>query len=174
VAIAVVGASLWIGLSARGAAATLTARRLDWAEAARSIESARRELSAASAGEIEVARKAEGERRQLGVAAAESAALLDSLGRLARAAGLTDVGVSRVLGDGSPRRSDATLAAAGLRRAGYAVVVDFTGGFADVVKFVSTVPSSVSLSQFTGARQPGRARYQVLFSVHELDAIPGH
>jgi hypothetical protein len=75
---------------------------------------------------------------------------------------------------GLPEPIGAVAKAAGLRPATYLMAVDFTGGFAGAVKFVSTVPRSLSLTRFTGARGSDRARYQVIFSVHELDAIPGH
>lgn len=169
-AVIVVSASGWVGLQARQASKDLAARRDALQTANEKVASVQRQLRPPTPTETAALLAESGRLRALGVADADRLVLVDSIGQLAEASGLRQVRVlSRARNDSlylRPRR----VASQTLDPAGYALDLEFTGGFAEVVKFVNSLPPSVSVSRFIAARRGNQTAYHVILSVYQLNA----
>jgi hypothetical protein len=169
-AVIVAAASGWVGFQARKTSMALETKREALQRATEQVASVQRQLRPPTPTETAELVAEASRIGALGVADADRLVLVDSIGRLAEASGLARVRVlSRARNDSLYLRPRAVVSQT-LAPAGYELNVEFAGGFAEVVKFVNSLPPSVSVSRFSAARRGGQTGYQMILSVYQLNA----
>jgi hypothetical protein len=164
------GAAIWVGAKARDATAALTARRQAWASAANQVATVRQQFQAPTAQESAAIISESSRSGVLGVPSSEKLTLVDAVGRLAEACGLTNVRATPVKTIDSLFVPPRQIGTRTLPAEDYQVTLSATGSFAGVVQLVSTLPPSVTVSRLVGARQGQGTTYELLLSVYRLDA----
>lgn len=173
VAALVIGISGWVGLKARAASAELSTKRVAWEAAAGQLATVQQQFRIPTSTES-ASLVAEASRMgALGVPADDKLGLVDLVGRLAEACNLGGVRVNSVAALDSVHVADRQVAGTTIRKADYALAVEFVGSFANAQKFVSNLPPSVSVSRLGAMRRDGGTMYQLVLSVYELDGQPG-
>ena len=169
VAAIVLVASLIVGILARRATAELAQKRGGWEEASNQIATVQQQFRVPTATESAALIAESGRMGALGVPEAEKVNLLDSIGRLAEACSLTQVRVRAASPPDSIFVAARAIGTQTINPAGYAVIVEFSGGFAGLVQFVSNLPPSVSITRLGAARHGSATMYQLVLSVYELN-----
>ncbi|HET9426198.1 MAG TPA: hypothetical protein VFO55_12595 [Gemmatimonadaceae bacterium] len=173
VSILVLGLSIWLGTAARATHRELTTRRSVWEQTANQLATVRQQFRVPTSTESNAL---VAESRRLGALAVppeEKLDLIDSIGRLAEACGLEGIRVTAVAASDSLYRPERNVPGMSIHGASYDLAVEFAGGFAGVVKFVSSLPPSVSISRLLGTRGAELPMYQMVLSVYEVDAAKG-
>jgi hypothetical protein len=93
---------------------------------------------------------------------------MEYIARLAEASSLVEVRVNSQSGADSAFIPPRVIVADPISPAAYTLTLDFTGSFAGLVQFVSTLPPSVSVSRLGAARNGERVLYHIVLSVYEL------
>jgi hypothetical protein len=174
VAVLVMGISLWIGFKTRAASAALVASRGTWEQASNQLATVQQQFRLPTATESAALLAESSRMGALSVPASEKLNLIESVGRLAEAAALRSVRVSAIALPDSTFLPERSLAGSRIRPADYALAVEFGGSFSGALKFVSSLPLSVSLSRLNAGQHGGVAAYSVILSVYEHDADPGN
>jgi hypothetical protein len=173
VSVLVIGLSGWIGLKARAAGDSLAKSRRAWEDVANQLATVRQQFRVPTSSESAAIISESSRMGALGIPNAEKLNVLDAVGRLAEACALGDVRVSAIAVSDSSYAADRQVAGINIKHADYAVAVEFAGSFANAVKFVSSLPPSVSLARMSAAKRNGASQYYLVLSVYELDAQPG-
>lgn len=173
VAALVIGLSVWIGLKARTSTNDLAAKRVAWEQTASQLATVQQQFRVPSSTEASALLSEAARMGTLGVPEGEKLDIIDMLGRLAEASGLTRVRVTSAAASDSAVLAEREVLGTRISNADYALNVEFTGSFADAQKFVSSLPPSVSLSRLTAARDDRGTQYHLVLSVYQLDAKPG-
>lgn len=167
--VVIVGASLWVGWKARSATTALSARSQVWASAANQIATVRQQFQAPTAQESAAIIAESSRSGVLGVPDSEKLTLVDAVGRLAEACGLSNVRATPVTPTDSLFVPPRQVGSRTYPAADYQVSLTATGSFAGVVQLVSTLPPSVTVSRLLGTRQGQVTEYELLLSVYRLD-----
>lgn len=173
VAVVVIGVAGWVGTQARAASASLATKRAAWEQTANQLATVRQQFRVPSSTESAALIVESSRMGALGVPASEKLTLVESIGRLAEACALRQVRANAVAKWDSAYVVERQMGATSLQPADYAVAVEFAGGFADALKFVNSLPLSVSLSRMTAGRRGEATVYQLILSVYQLDGNPG-
>jgi hypothetical protein len=173
VAALVVGLSAWVGLKARAANASLASKRAAWESTANQLATVQQQFRVPTTTESAALIAESSRMGALGVPAGEKLNLIDMVGRLAEACGLSSVRVNSAVPGDSAFVADREVAGTAIKPATYALAVEFAGSFANAQKFVRSLPPSVALSRLTATRRESGALYHLVLSVYELDANPG-
>ena len=164
----VLGASLWVGLQAKSLAQELDKKKVGWQQTADQLATVRQQFRVPSSSESSALLAESARMGVLGVPASERVSLMELVARLADASGLSNVRVNFRAGVDSAFVPPRTIGTDAINPAGYLLNVDFTGSFAGLVQFVSSLPPSVSVSRLGAGRSGDRAAYHILLAVYEL------
>lgn len=174
VALTVIGISTWVGLKARGVANDIASSRAAWESTANQMATVQQQFRVPTSTEA-AALIAEASRMgALGVPIDDKLGLVEVVGRLAEACGMTGVRVTTMPVPDSTYLPQRQVPGSSVRAAEYALYVEFSGGFAGAQKFVSSLPPSVSVSRLAAVRRDRGTLYQLVLSVYELDAQSGN
>jgi hypothetical protein len=169
VSVIVAGASAWVGLGARSATAALATKRIALQRATDQVSSLRQQLRTPTPKET-AALIAEASRlRALGVADSDRQDLVDAVGQLAESSGLGHIKVYAKVRNDSLYLRPRTIVSQTLPPASYELELEFAGGFAEVIRFVNSLPPSVSVSRFSASRRGGLTDYSMILSVYQLN-----
>lgn len=160
--------SLWVGSQARSMTKLLATKRATWQQVSDQLAIARQQFKVPNSSESAALLAESARLGALGVPAPERVSLMELVARLAEESTLSDVRVNFRTGVDSAFIPPRSIGADAINPAGYSVSVDFTGSFAGLVQFVSSLPPSVSVSWVGAARNGGHATYHVLLAVYEL------
>lgn len=172
-AIVVIGAATWLGLSARRAAADVATTGLAWRRMDAQLSAMRQQFRPPTATESALLSTESAKIGALGVPAGEQLGVMDAVGRLAESYGLDRVRVTVVRSQDSAFVERRVVAGQSIERAKYALSVEFRGSFDNAVKFVSSLPPAVSISRLAAGRREGGTTYQLILSVYELNGDTG-
>jgi hypothetical protein len=172
VAVLVIGLSAWVGLKARAAGNELAAKRAAWEQTASQLATVQQQFRVPTSTETASLISEASAMGALGVPEGEKLNIIDVVGRLAEACGLSGVRVNATASSDSAVVAERHVAGTRIANADYALAVEFVGSFANAQKFVSSLPPSVSLSRMTAARRDRGTVYQLVLSVYQLDAKP--
>jgi hypothetical protein len=164
----VLGASMWVGLQAKSVAATLAQKGAGWQQTATQLAALQQQFRVPSSFESAALISESARMGALGVPAGGRVSLMEYLAQLADASALSEVRVNFKAGMDSAFIQPRSIGADPINPAAYSVTLDFTGSFAGLVQFVSSLPPSVSLSRLGAARNAGHTAYHVVLSVYEL------
>ena len=174
VAVLIMALATKVGLKARGVARDLSSRKAAWNLTASRLATVQQQFVVPTTTESSALIAESSQMGALGVPPAEKLTIVDMVGRLAEACALRAVRVNSVARSDSAFVPDRKVGTSRINPAGYALAVEFVGGFADAQKFVSSLPPSVSLSRMAATRREGGTQYQLILSVYQLDANSGH
>ena len=174
VSVVVVGLSAWVGLKARSAAVALAAKRASWEQTSNQLATVRQQFRVPTSTEAAKLVAESSQMGALGVSESDRLALVESVGRLAEACALTGVRVNILAAPDSAYVAERSIAGQVIQPARYALAVEFGGSFANAVKFVSSLPLSVSVARMSASQRSGVRTYLLILSVYELDANPGN
>lgn len=161
-------ASIWVGIRARTATAALSRRGAAWEQTAGQLATLQQQFLVPSSLESAALIAESARIGALGVPTADRVSLMEYLASLADASALSDVRVNFKAGTDSAFIPPRSIGGVAISPAAYSVTLDFTGSFAGLVQFVSSLPPSVSMSRLGAARSGGRATYHIVLSVYEL------
>jgi hypothetical protein len=164
-----IGLSLWLGATARRTSARLAAKSAAWLQTANELATIQQQFRVPTSTESAALIAESARMGALGVPKSDKVELLGSLGRLAEACGLQRVRTLAVKAPDSTYVPPRSIVAQPVSAADYAVTLEFTGSFAGLAQFVSSLPPSVALSRVRAARNGLGTRYHVLLSVYELN-----
>lgn len=170
VAVIVIGASLWVGVRARGAAVELGQKRDAWQQTSSQLAAVQQQFRAPTSTESAALIAESGRMGALGVPPNEKLNLIDVVGRLAEAYSLRDVRVNSSPVSDSVFVTPRAIGAQTINPATYALTLEFTGSFAGLVRFVSSLPPSISIARLGAVRRGSETVYQMVLSVYELGA----
>jgi hypothetical protein len=170
VAMLVIGLSLWVGIQARRASRELTSRKAVWQQASNQLATVQQQFRVPSSMESAALISESSRMGALGVSPADQLTLIESIGSLAEACGLARVRVNSAPVTDTLFAPPRSIGSQNLKPASYAVTLEFTGSFAGLVQFVSSLPPSVSVSRIGAGRGSGSTAYHLVLSVYELDA----
>src|ERR1043165_7093708 len=161
--------SIWLGWQANLVRAGMGASTASWRRAADQFETARQQFHVPTSSESADLLRESANLGALGVPASERINLMELVSRLADAAALRNVRVNfRPGGGDSVYLPPRVIGTTSINAAAYSVSVEFTGSFVGLVKFVSSLPPSVSVSRMGAARRSGGASYHLLLGVYEV------
>ena len=168
VGVILAGVSIWVGLQARSVRTRLASKNAEWQQAAVSLATVQQQFKAPDSKESATLAGEAAHLGALGVPPSERVSLMEYLARLAEESSLADVRVNIRQGTDSVFIPSRAIGAEPITPAAYSVLLDFTGSFAGVVQFVSTLPPSVAVSRLEAAGSGGHPAYHVVLSVYEL------
>jgi hypothetical protein len=172
VGVFVLASSAWVGFQARSVAGDLARKNTGWQQTATQLATIQQQFRVPSSVESASLISESARIGALGVAAADRVSLMEYLAGLADASALTEVRVNFRAGPDSVFIPSRVIGSDPINPAAYSVTLDFTGSFAGLVQFVSSLPPSVSVSRVGAARNGGHTAYHVLLSVYELPNGP--
>ena len=164
----VLAVSVWVGLRARSGSAELAGKYAGGQQTADQLATAQQQFRVPSSAESAALLVESARMGALGVPLSERVSLMEFLARLADASSLSEVRVSFKAGMDSSFIPPRSIGADPISPAAYSVSLDFTGSFAGLVQFVSSLPPSVSVSRLGAARNGGHTGYHIVLSVYEL------
>lgn len=164
----VLAASAWVGFQARSVAADLARKNAGWQQTAAQLATLQQQFRVPTSFESASLISESARMGALGVAASDRVSLMEYLAGLADASALTEVRVNFKARTDSAFIPPRVIGSEPINPAAYSVTLDFTGSFAGLVQFVSSLPPSVSVSRVGAARNGGHTAYHVLLSVYEL------
>ena len=168
VGVFVFAASMWVGFQARSVGGALAKKGAAWQETARQLAALQQQFRVPSSFESASLVSESARVGALGVAVTDRVSLMEYVASLADASGLSQVRVNFKAGTDSAFIPPRVIGGEPINPAAYSVTLDFTGSFAGLVQFVSSLPPSVSVSRLGAARNGGHTAYHVLLSVYEL------
>lgn len=161
-------ASVWVGLQSRSTSAELVKKAAAWQQIADQLATLQQEYRVPSSSESAALIAESARLGTLGVPSTERVSLMEFLARLADASTLSEVRVNFKAGKDSAFIPPRSIGPELISPAAYSVTIDFSGSFAGLVQFVSSLPPSVSISRLGAARNGGHTAYHVVLSVYEL------
>jgi hypothetical protein len=169
-ALVTLGASGWVGIQSQKARQQLGTTINTWKQASQELATVRQQFRMPSTTESDAILKESASLGQLGVPAGERVSIMELVSRLAEASDLRGVRVSFQ----APLPADSgfvpprSIGSKSITQAGYTISLDFTGSFAGLMQFVSSLPPSLSVTRLGAARQGDGATYRVLLAVYEF------
>jgi hypothetical protein len=164
----ILAASIWVGFQARSVAVGLAKKGAGWQQTADQLATLQQQFRVPSSSESAALIAESARMGALGVPVTDRVSLMEYIARLADASALSEVRVNFKAAKDTVFIPPRSIGADPINPAAYSVTLDFTGSFAGLVQFVSSLPPSVSLSRVGAARNGGHTAYHVLLSVYEL------
>lgn len=166
--------SIWLGWQASMARKRLASSAASWRRTADQLATVRQQFHLPSSSESADLLRESASLGVLGVVPTERVSLMELVTKEADASALQDVRVNfrPAIGD-SVYLPPRNVGRSPISAAGYSLSVEFTGSFAGLLKFVSSLPPSVSVSRIGASRRANGAAYHVLLGVYEVTNAGG-